>query len=120
MAMESVFILVVVSLTSAGAYVLGIAGLGFSRSGIRLALGKTCECVGLMLVFGVVNLAVATCTILAMRSVSGRFVSLYIASDTTFLMLSWLQALTFQAWREGSHRRQTSESRDRKLLHREP
>jgi hypothetical protein len=120
MAMESMFILVVVGLTSAGAYVLGTAGLGFSRSRMRLALGKTCECVGLMLVFGVLNLAVAMSSILAMRSLSGRFVSLYIASDTTFLMLSWLQALAFQAWRAGSDQRQSSESRDSGLVHREP
>jgi hypothetical protein len=120
MAMESVFILVVVGLTSAGAYVLGTARLGFSRSEIRLALGKACECVGLLLVFGVLNLAVAMFTILATRSLSGRFVSLYIASDTTFLVLSWLQALTFQAWRAGSHQRHTSESRNSELLHREP
>jgi hypothetical protein len=119
MVMESAFILLVVGLTSAGAYVLGTVRLGFSGSGIRLALGKTCECVGLMLVFGVLNLAVAMFTILAIRSLSGRFVSLYIASDTTFLTLSWLQALTFQAWRAGPHQRHTSESRDSELLHRE-
>jgi hypothetical protein len=74
----------------------------------------------LTLVFSVVNLAVAMFAILAMRSLSGRFVSIYIASDTTLLMLSWLQALTFQAWREGSQQRHTAESRNSKLLHREP
>jgi hypothetical protein len=55
-----------------------------------------------------------------MRSLSGRFVSLYIASDTTFFMLSWLQALAFQAWREGSRRHHTSEPYDSELLHRQP
>ena len=53
-------------------------------------------------------------------SLSERFVSLYIASDTTFLILSWLQALTFQAWREGSRQRHPSDSHDSELLHREP
>jgi ABC-type transport system involved in cytochrome bd biosynthesis fused ATPase/permease subunit len=118
--MELAFILVVVGLTSAGAYVLGTARYGFSTSGLWLALAKACECVGLTLVFSVVNLAVAMFAILAMRSLSGRFVSVYIASDTTFLVLSWLQALTFQAWREGSQQRYTAESRNSKLLHREP
>jgi hypothetical protein len=120
MTMESVFILVVVGLTSAGTYVLGITRLGFSKSELWLALGKACECVGLTLVFCVLNLAVATVAILALRSLSGQFVSLYIASDTTFFMLSLLQALTFQAWREGSRQRPMSEARDRELLHREP
>jgi hypothetical protein len=108
--LEALFILVVAGLTSAGAYVFGIARLRFSKSGLWLALGKTCECLGLTLVFCVLNLAVATVAILAMRSLSGQFVSLYIASDTTFLMLSLLQALTFQAWREGSRQRHISES----------
>ena len=120
MAMESVFVLVVVGLTSAAAYLLGIARLGYPKSRLRLALRKACEGVGLTLVFGVVNLAVAMSAILAMRSLSGRFVSLYAASDATFLILSWLQALTFQAWREGSRQRHTSESHDSDLLQREP
>jgi hypothetical protein len=120
MAMESVFVLVVVGLTSVAAYLFGIARLGYSMSGLWLALGKACEGVGLTLVFSVVNLAVAMSAILAMRSFSGQFVSLYIASDITFLMLSWLQALTFQAWREGSRLRHTAESHDSELLQREP
>jgi hypothetical protein len=118
--MESVFILVVTSFTSAGACVLGIARLGFSKSGLWLALGKACECVGLMLIFSVLNLAVATVTILATRSISGRFVSIYIVSDTTFLMLAWLQALIFQAWREGSRRRLAAMSGTSDPLHRQP
>jgi hypothetical protein len=108
--LEALFILIVAGLTSAGVYVFGIARLRFSKSGLWLALGKTCECLGLTLVFCVLNLAVAMVAILAMRSLSGQFVSLYIASDTTFLMLSLLQALTFQAWREGSRQRHISES----------
>jgi hypothetical protein len=120
MAMEALLILVVAVLTSAAAYIFGIARLQFSRSRLWLAFGKTCECLGLTVVFCVLNLAVAMFAILAMRSLSGRFVSLYLASDTTFVMLSLLQALTFQAWREGARQRHMSEARDRDLLHHEP
>jgi hypothetical protein len=120
MAMESMFVLIVAGLTSAGAYVLGITRLGFSKAGLQLALGKACECVGLTLVFSALNLAIAMFAILAIRSLSGRFISLYIASDTTFLMLSLLQALTFQAWRESCRQRHSSDSHDRELLHRQP
>ena len=118
--MESVFVLVVAGLTSVGAYVFGVAGLGLSTSRLWLALGKVCECVGLTLVFSVVNLAAATFAILAMRSLSGQFISLYIASDATFLILSWFQALTFKAWREGCRQGHPFDARDRELLHREP
>jgi hypothetical protein len=110
MAMESVYILIVAGLTSVGAYILGITRLRFSGSGLQLAFGKACECVGLTLVFFLLNLGVGMLAILAVRSFSGRFVSLYLMSDITLLVLSLLQALTFQAWREGSGRRHTSES----------
>jgi hypothetical protein len=118
--MESVFVLVVAGLTSVGAYAFGAAGLGFSTPRLWSALGKVWECVGLTLVFSIVNLAVATCAILSVRSLSERFISLYIASDTTLLILSWFQALTFQAWREGSRHRHTSDRHGSELLHREP
>jgi hypothetical protein len=118
--MESVYILIVAGLTSVGAYILGITRLRLSRSRLWEALGKTCECVGLTLVFFLLNLAVGMLAILAMRSLSGRFVSLYIASDVLLLVLSLLQALAFQAWREGSCHYHTSESRSSELLHREP
>jgi hypothetical protein len=120
MAMESVFILVVAGLTSVAAFVFGSVGLGLSTSRLWLALGKVCEHVGMTLVFSAVNLAVAMCVILAMRSLSGRFISLYLASDTTFLILSWLQALTFQVWREGSRQRHRADSPNDTLLQPEP
>ena len=118
--MESVFILIVTGLTSVAAYVFGSVALGLSTSRLWVAFGKVCEYVGVMLVFSAVNLAVAMCAILAMRSLSGRFISLYLASDTTFLILSWLQALTFQAWREGSRQRHMMDSHDSILLQHEP
>jgi hypothetical protein len=118
--MQPVFILSVVGLTSMGMLILGVKGLRLSRSGLWLALGQACECVGLTLVLLALNVAVGMIAILAARLLSGRFVSLYIVSDTTLLMLSLLQALTFQAWREGSRQRHTSDSRDSELVHREP
>jgi hypothetical protein len=111
--MESAFILIVAGLTSVGMVILGVRGLRFSRSGLWLALGKVCECAGLTLVFFLLNLAVGMLAILAWRSLIGRFMSIYIVSDGTLLILSLLQALTWQAWREGSCRHHLSESRIR-------
>jgi hypothetical protein len=118
--MESVYILLVAGLTSVAAYILGITRLRFSRSGLWQALGKTCECVGLTLVFFSLNLAVGMVAILAVRSLTSRFVSLYIVSDILLLVLSLLQALIFQAWREGSRPHHISESRGNALWPREP
>jgi len=109
--MEAVFILIITGLTSVGMFILGVRGLRLSRSGLGLVLGKVSECIGLMLLLFLLNLAVGMCSILAWRSLTGHFVSIYLASDTTLLILSLLQALTFQAWREGSRQHHTSESR---------
>jgi hypothetical protein len=118
--MESVYILIVAGLTSVGAYILGITKLQFPRSGLWQALGRTCECVGLTLVFFLLNLALGMLVILAVRSLTGRFVSLYSISDILLLVLSLLQALIFQGWQEGSRPRHTSESRGNALSPREP
>jgi hypothetical protein len=109
--MEPVFILIITGLTSVGMFILGIRGLRLSRSGLGLVLGKVCESIGLTLVLFLLNLAVGIFAILTWRSLTGHFVSIYIASDTTVLILSLLQALIFQAWREGSRQQHKSESR---------
>ena len=118
--MEPLFILIVAGLTSVGVFILGVTGLRLCKSGLWRALGKACECLGLTLVFFLLNLAVGMLAVLAVRSLIGRFVSLYIVSDATLLMLSLLQALTFQAWREGSSHRHTSEPQGSGPLRREP
>jgi hypothetical protein len=110
--MEPVFILVITGLTSGGMFILGVRALRLSRAGLWLVLGKVCESIGLTLVLFLLNLAVGMFAILAWRSLTGRFVSIYIASDTTVLILSLLQALAFHAWRESSRQHHTSDSRD--------
>jgi hypothetical protein len=109
--MEPVFILMVTGLTSVGMFIFGVRGLRLSRPGLWPILGKVCECIGVTLVLFLLDLAVGMFAILAWRSLTGRFVSIYIAADTTVLILSLLQALTFQAWREVSHQHHTSEFR---------
>jgi hypothetical protein len=119
-ALDSIFPLIMAGLTSVGIYVLGVKGLRLSGYGLWSALGKACECVGLTLVFLLLNLAVGIIAILAARVYMGGFVSLYYLSDATLLVLSSLQALTFQAWRAGSQRGRSPDARDHNLFRREP
>jgi hypothetical protein len=105
--MEQTSILIVAGLTSVGSYIFGLKGLRLPKSELWLAIGKACECVGLTLTFFLLNMAVAMFVILAGRSLCGRFISIYIASDITLLIISALQALTFHAWREGARQRHT-------------
>ena len=98
--MEQFFILVLVGLTSAGAYVLGLSVLGLSTRGIRDAVGKMLECFGISLVFFVINLATGVIAILLARAAMRGFVSLYMVTDVTLPVLSLMQGLTFQWWRD--------------------
>jgi hypothetical protein len=98
--MEQSFILVLVGLTSVGAYLVGVKRLGLSRTGLRTAVGRTLECMGLALGFFVVNLAVGMTIVLVGRLLTREFVSLYYANDVSLLVLSVLQGLTFLWWRQ--------------------
>jgi hypothetical protein len=98
--MTQVFSLVIAGLTSVGMYVLGVRGLGLSGNELRAALSKALECVGGILAFFIMNLVLGVLIILTARLVTGGFVSLYLAADPTLLVLSFLQAVAFQRWRE--------------------
>ncbi|MFQ5847106.1 MAG: hypothetical protein ACE5IQ_05450 [Candidatus Methylomirabilales bacterium] len=96
--MEGVFVLVLVGVTSVGAYVIGVRGLRLSGGEIRRAVGKVLEGLGMALAFFGVNLAAGVFVILTARVLTRGFVSLYLASDETLLVLSLIQGLTFQWW----------------------
>ena len=98
--MEQVFILALVGSTSVGAYLVGAKGLGLSGTGIRRAVSKMLECLGMTLVFLAINITVAVVAILAARVLTRGFVSLYSAADETLLVLSLIQGLAFQWWRD--------------------
>ena len=98
--MEQFFVLGLIGITSLGTLVLGVKALGYSGKGLRAAAGKMLECVGVTLVFFLVNLAAGMAVVLLGRHLTGRFISLYLASDVTLLVFSLLQGLTFVWWRE--------------------
>ena len=98
------FLLGVVGFTSVGIYLVGSRGLGLSGRDLPVAVGKMLQCVGATLVFFVLNLAVAIAVIFISRGLGEGLVSLYLAGDTAWLILSLFQAVTFQWWRELSRR----------------
>ena len=97
--MEAV-LLGLIGLTSIGLYIFGRKRLSLSGPRLAAAAVKTLECVGAALVFFGFNLSVAVLGILAIRKVTGIFVSLYPANDVVWLIFSFLQGVTFQWWRE--------------------
>lgn len=105
--MEQGFLLVLAMVTSLAAYLVGAKGLGLASGPLGTAIGKMLEGIGLTALFFVGNLMVGMIAILAIRSFTPVFVSLYIADNIVLLVLSFLQALSFQWWRElGGRRRE--------------
>jgi hypothetical protein len=103
--MEAVFILGLAGITSIGAYLLGLKGLQLPVHGVHAAVKKMLEYVGAAILFFAVNLTVALAIILAVRGFTGIFLPVYtLTDDIVWLALSLLQGLTFQSWRELSHR----------------
>jgi hypothetical protein len=94
---SQVLLLLLVVVTSAGAY-------GFGRRWLRIeaplgrGIQRTVETVGVAVAFFVVNVGLTVVGTLALRSL-GFFVSLYVATDYTLIVLSFLQAVVFQYWR---------------------
>jgi hypothetical protein len=95
--MDALVVLCVLGLTSTAALLLFRRG---GRRGLGAAAGKALESAGLAAVFFVLNLGVGFSLALALRRAPGGFVSLYVNDDVSMLVLSVLQALVLQWWRE--------------------
>ncbi len=95
-------ILVLVSLTSVGAYIAGAKKLGLSERRLREAAGKLIESVGIMCIFFGLNVLVWAFFVVAMRLATRYSPSFYVLSDPSLLLLSVLQGLFFVWWMESS------------------
>ena len=95
--MSELVLLALTVLTSALAYGLGRFVFGLNAP-FKKGLQRTVETVGVAVAFFIVNVGVAVAGTLALRTL-GWFVSLYVATDYTLIVLSFLQAVLFQHWR---------------------
>ena len=102
--MGEYLVLVLVVVTSCTACLVGAARFGLPLAGLRPAVRRVLECVGLSLVFLVANVLVAVVAILALRALTKASVSVYLVADEALLALSFLQGLTLAYWREYSPR----------------
>jgi hypothetical protein len=93
----AVYLLVLCALTSAMAVVAG-RRRGIPLSSLRAPIGRALECLGLAVVMLAANVTVGMIVVLALRAVTGSFISLYPNADLTLLVLAFVQALVLQAW----------------------
>jgi hypothetical protein len=100
--MASLTVVVVVILTSAGAFVVACRGVGLRRAALPGAFMQALDCLGLAVLFLLGNLGLGLVLVLGLRVITGRFISLYILNDATLPFLSLLQALVVHSWRARS------------------
>jgi cellulose synthase/poly-beta-1,6-N-acetylglucosamine synthase-like glycosyltransferase len=105
----------------AGLYLLGLCGLttavalwlgqrrGLRASSLSAAFFRVLECVGLAVLLFAANVVSGMAIVLALRALTGRFLSLYANTDITLIVLSFLQAILLQAWFAGAGDREKVE-----------
>ncbi|HVR71094.1 MAG TPA: hypothetical protein VMT87_09655 [Vicinamibacteria bacterium] len=98
--MEAYFVLVLVALTSLGAGLLQWRRQPRPGETLRAAASRMLEAIGLTIVFFLGNVATGALLTVAARALNLTFISIYLSTDVTLLVLSLLQALVYQRWRE--------------------
>ncbi|HET7292892.1 MAG TPA: hypothetical protein VFM88_10740 [Vicinamibacteria bacterium] len=93
-------ILTLLAVTTAAAYWVGSRRLGLAARRLPEAAGRALETLGAAFVFFAVNFGLCVMLALGVRSYTDGFLSLHQLSDWIVLVLSLLQALMFQAWRD--------------------
>ena len=97
--MTALTLIVIVALTSLGAYVIAMRGMGLRSPELRGAVLETLDYLGLAVIFLVGNFALGLVVILGLRALTHRFVTVYTLNDATLAVLSLLQALVLHCWR---------------------
>jgi hypothetical protein len=97
---ENYFVLVLAGLTSLAAGALEWRRHRHPAPALRAAAGRALEAVGLAVLFFLANVGTGALLTVAARALDVGFISIYLSTDVTLLVLSLLQALVFQGWRE--------------------
>jgi hypothetical protein len=90
--------ILLVGLTSLGAYLVGARGLGLSRAGLGGALCAMLEAIGMATVFLLANIGLAALGLGLVRGAGGHFISVYSIDDFALVTLSSLQGFVFRWW----------------------
>jgi hypothetical protein len=98
--MEDYFVLVLAGLTSLAAGALEWRRQSRPAPALRAAAGRALETLGLAVLFFLANVVTGALVTVAARTLGLGFISIYLSTDVTLVVLSLLQALVYQRWRE--------------------
>ncbi len=96
--MASLTLILIIVLTSAGAYLAATRGIGLRGAELPGAVMQALDCLGLAVLFLLGNLVSGLVLILGLRVLTGHFVSVYMLNDVALVILSLLQALVLHCW----------------------
>ena len=99
MTLESLYVLGLVLASSLVAAVLALRVFGLRANALRPALVRLLEWAGLTVGFYALNLLLGVVLVVLLRKARGGFVSLYLNTDNTIVVMSALQAAVVQWWR---------------------
>jgi hypothetical protein len=100
--LESLYVLGLVMASSVAAGLLARRVFRLRADALRPALLRLLEWVGLTVGFYALNLLLGILAVVILRKLRGGFVSLYLNTDNTIVLLSALQAAALQWWRSES------------------
>jgi hypothetical protein len=98
--MDRLLFFACLAVTSLASYGLGRKALGFDRVSLASVVGRALEYLGASAIFLVANVLLGTLVTIAVRTLTSRFIGLYVFGDAILLPLSLLQGLAFWSWRE--------------------
>jgi hypothetical protein len=98
--MASLFLILIAALTSMGAFFVATRRIGLNRAALWGTVTEALNYLGLAVLFLVCNLVVGVALIIAFRTLTRQFVSVYVLNDITLPFLSLLQALVLHSWRQ--------------------
>jgi hypothetical protein len=101
-AVEQLFVLLLTGFTSLAAYAIGRCLLGLSGMRLWRSFRRSLELLGVAVVFLAVNIVAGLAIVLAVRSMSRTFVSVYLLNDVAVVAVSVLQGILFGCWLEQS------------------
>lgn len=102
MTLESLYVLGLVLLSSLVAGLLARRLFRLRAAALGPALVRLLEWAGLTVGFYALNLLLGVLAVIVLRQLRGGFVSLYLNTDNTIVLLSALQAAVLQWWRSES------------------
>ena len=96
--MPPIFIIAVLITSSVAVAAIAQWGIGVSVKLLPAAARRMLEFLGLWLLCLALNVGLGTVAILMFRTISSRFVSVYLVNDASLVIFSAIQASTLHAW----------------------